>query len=168
MVGSTGTWISGPGTMGDAKDVADNLRGGTGTENGCVVATPSFTNNQSASVTLNSDLLCGVGVRMQSATNASGYMANLLDSTHITIWKVQDTGSFTYTGLITSTIPAVVQFDVMTLNATGTATTTLDVFINGVPSGSITDTSSPYNGGQPWIYFFGFSGSCIQFSATDL
>lgn len=152
------TWTDGPGTMTSCKTLANNLRGAAGGENGAMVATPTFPNDQSATLTLvAAGNLEGVMVRMQAGT-ASGYLAVFDDATHVSVYKLVDTGSFAYTLLGSQyTVAATVAGDTMSLVITGT---TLTLYINGASQGTRTDAT--YASGQPGVYFYGFNGAMSQ------
>ena len=163
-----GAWITGNGVTQTINLVSSTLAQGSTSsdDNFGSVVTPIFANNQQSTITLNSTTDTGTAVRVQSATNPACYLALLLSSTSVQIYK-QDS-SFNSTALGAAfTITAVTAGTTISLSATGTTTTTLTLYRNGVSQGTRTDSSSPLTGGQPGM-FMSSTQSIDAFSATDL
>jgi len=149
---SGGTWTTGPGSLTDCIIDANRLAG-TGFWSGAAVASPTFAANQYSEITLTnstSQTFQGVYVRMQSAS-AAGYLAFCDSDTAIFLYKMTDSGTVDFTTKLgaTFTVSTLVAGDVIRLSATGTSTTTLEVFVNGISQGTRTDSTSPYTSGQP-------------------
>lgn len=123
----------------------------------------AFGNNQYSEcvngVTFNPDGYIGPMTRMQTTTNASGYLLTYrpIDGV-VRLYKVDDSG-----GLFTSTQITTPQGDV-TVTATQPANVKLvssgsnhTAYLNGVAVGNWVDTT--YSGGQPgfWVYEFSFA-----------
>jgi hypothetical protein len=113
--------------------------------------TPAFAANQLARIVLTSILDSGVVVRMDA--NANGYVADRSGTGSITLYKVTNNGgTFTTMGAVFET--TINTGDILTLKATGTSTTTLEIFLNGSSLGTRTDSSTPHTSGQPGIHLY--------------
>lgn len=162
------TWTSGPGALDSCRVLNNNLRASAGTPSGARILSPSFNANQSATMLFEgagADLtLVGVGVRMQGIGDASGYLALVDDTTHVTINRVDDTGTLAYVPLGAQfTIPALAEGHTMTLGIVGS---TLTLYINGFIQGTRSDAT--YATGQPWAYFTDTTGYINVFTAHNL
>lgn len=165
---SGGTWTSGPGAMNDARILVNNLSTSGTTEGGCRVLAPTFAANQKATMTFigTGSQLGGIGVmvRMQGASDSSGYLASCDGTTSVVLYRVDDTGTFAYTQLGAAfTVDAVAEGGTMTLEISGT---TLTLRMNGISQGTRTD--STYATGQPGTYFYSNLGRIALYSASDL
>lgn len=164
---SGGTWTNGSTNFSPLK-VLDNLCSGT-TAAVCVgrVATPSFSTVQRATITIyDTGVSRGPVVRMQSSSNASGYLAQISnDNVSLGLYRMDDSGgSGTYTQLgstVTLSSP-IAAGDTVSILANGT---TLTVYVNGVLQ--ITQTDATYSGGQPGIFVYGNFKFASQFVASD-
>lgn len=166
------TWTSGEGAFSDCQILLNSLEGTSGTS-GCRVLTPTFANNQSAEMTFavgGAVTSMGIMVRVQGVGDGSGYLLFADSLTQLTIYKVTDSGSIGATPIGASyTVATMLVGDKIKLEATGTTTTTLKAYLNGVSIGTErTDSSSPYTGGNPGTYFSAASHFITLFTATDL
>jgi hypothetical protein len=128
------------------------------------VSSPSFAANQKATITLTSSINVSPGVRLDSL--GRGYIVYVDSSTVLKIFEVTGTGSYSQIGG-NITVTTLVAGDTLSLEATGTSTTTLVVKVNGVQQASEDDSTSPWTSGQPGIQSFGTT-SINAFSAVDL
>lgn len=129
------------------------------------VATPTFAANQRATMTIRSTADIFIGVRC-SASGDDSYEAQLVNSTTVTIYKVSG-GSPSAMGA-NFTITAVASGDTIGLEATGTSTTTITLYRNGVSQGTRTDSTSPHTSGQPCMVFIANGVEIEQVDATDV
>lgn len=160
-----GVWTDGPGSLDPCKILGNFLATSTGDDSGCRVLSPGFRANQAAEMIIGNVLAVGLMVRVQSPTDCSGYLMAVDDPTHISFYKVEDTGTLNFTQLgATETVPAIGSLETVTFSIVGS---TMYVYVNGASLG-ITRTDSTFTSGQPGTYMFGFGGSIIGFSATEL
>jgi hypothetical protein len=117
----------------------------------------TFANNQysqaSMAVLGNNALAdgCGVAVRVQSATK-SAYTAELYtNGTVLSIFKYSSGTGVKQGADISVSFAA---GDILKLTATGGATTTLEVFKNGVSQGTRTDSTSAFTSGFAGVYCY--------------
>jgi hypothetical protein len=170
-----GTWTQGPGFPAPMKIVSNQAAGTASGENAARVLTPTFNANQKATITFATggvDAKVWALVRMQSTSDASGYLIRG-EGTTVLIEKVVDNGSsYVHTTVGSSfTVTALVAGDTLGISASGTGgTVTLEGFINGVSIGTRSDSTTPYISGQPGIYAEDTFGSRIieSFTAVDL
>lgn len=166
---SGGTWTSGPGATGDCKIVSNELVISSG-QCGCRVLTPTFSANQKATITISGTLnrqSKAAAVRIASTSDFDCYFIYLDNLTTLTIYKCTDSGTLGFAALGASfTISSVSVGDTIGISATGTSTTTLEAFLNGVSLGTRIDSSSPFTNGQPGIYHT--SGGITLFEATEI
>lgn len=157
------TWTSGPGAMAEPRIISTMLFGNAG-QTGARVLTPTMGGNHSASITLIGDTgHIGPMVRVQSTSDASGYFLITSDATHLTIYKLTDTGSLATLALFTSVAtPSMGNGDTITLTVNGT---TLECFLNGVSYGTVVDAT--WSGGQPGVYMETETASGGPFSAFE-
>lgn len=162
MSDGVSTWTNGPGALGNPA-IVSNTMNAPGTQRGAVVLSPTYANNQRATITLTTQTGVGAMVRMQSGV-ASGYLVYLSNSTTLQVYRINDSGSIGLTQLGANiTISAVTSGDTIGAQVVGTTITALR---NGVAADTRTDAT--YASGQPGVYMGG-SGSTIEaFTATDL
>jgi hypothetical protein len=147
--------------------------GGLATTNGLARVTTSaatFANNHSATITIvsGSTTFVGPAVRIQGTTNGQCYIA-YHDTANWIISKQTNSGTgFSLTQIGTNiTGSAPTAGDTVTLEASGTTTTNLNIRVNGSSVGNRDDSSSPYTNGQPGLW----TGSSLfvdGYSAADL
>lgn len=160
-----GVWTDAAGALQPCKISLNILSTSTGLDSGCRVLYPPFRANQSSEMVIGSVLAVGLMVRMQSPTDASGYLMTVDDPTHVSIYKVVDSGTLAFTLLgAQATVPTINSIETVTFSIVGS---TMDVYVNGVSLG-VTRTDSTYANGQPGCYLFEFGGSIVTFSATEL
>lgn len=177
---SGGTWSLGPGAFAPIQGSFNAAHGTDGSDpaySGARVLSPSFSANQSASVTLGQTgaelLLVGPCVRMESTTVANCYAAWAESATIIRVFKLTDglsEGSFTQVQLGSDyPVASLVTGDVIKLTVTGSSTTTLTLYVNNIAQGSpINDSSAPFTTGQPGIFLYDTVHFATAFSADDL
>lgn len=104
-------------------------------------------------------------VARMSATGFNGYVLTFNDGSHLTLFKVVG-GSF---GSALSSISTTLGVgDIVELRATGTSTTTLKMYINGVQIGTdVVDSSSPLTSGNAAIGMFDGAITADDFEAGD-
>lgn len=168
MSDGSGTWDSGPGAANDVQISANEATGSTGATNIGRVSSPTFSSNQESSVTIGDNgISSGMGavVRIQSTSDASGYMLFADSTTSLTIYRIDDTGTIGFTALGASyTVSTLGVGDVLKITANGT---TLAGFLNGSSIGT-TRTDSTYSSGQPGIYTSSANPGIDDFTASDL
>lgn len=158
-----GTWTAGPGATG-VLDILSNALRSPGTQRAAIVTSPTFAANQRAEVTLTFSVTVGVVLRMQSASDASGYLIYLPNSTKLVVYKITDTGTIALTQLGADiAISAVTAGDTIGGEITGT---TITVLRNGVSQGTRTD--STYATGQPGVYIGASAATVDAYEATDI
>jgi hypothetical protein len=163
MSDGVGTWTSGPGATGDLNILSNTLRS-PGTQRAAIVTAPSFAANHRAQITLTASVTVGVVLRMQSASDASGYLIYLPNSTKIAVYKITDTGTIALTQLgVDITITAVTAGDTIGGEITGT---TITILRNGVSQGTRTDAT--YATGQPGVYIGASAATVDTYEATDI
>jgi len=126
-----------------------------GEQNMVQISSPTFHADQKISATLVSvSQYGGIAVRCQSLSDPSGYMVYVnANAMQVIVTKGNQAGSST--NLVTLEAGEWVSGDILTLEATGTSSTDLKVYKNGVQYGSTyTDSSSPYTSGQPGLYTY--------------
>lgn len=157
------TWTSGPGALAEPRIISSMLFGNAG-QTGARVLTPTMGGNHSASMTLIGNTgHMGPMVRMQSTSDASGYILVSSDATHLTIYTLTDTGSLALSAIFTSSAtPVISNGDTITLTVNGT---TLECFLNGVSYGTISDAT--FSGGQPGVWMDSDTASGGPFSAIE-
>lgn len=167
--GSGGTWTTGSTYLGTYRILSNKLAGSAGaTSKVARVATPAFSANQRATLTLaDIGIFGGVMVRTQSASNTSGYFAQVRnDNTTIQLHKFDDDGAGgfgTFTKLGADfTVSAMNIGDTIGLGVVGT---TLTVYVNGSSIGTRTD--STYSSGQPGAQMYGDFNQASSFTAVD-
>ena len=125
----------------------------------------TFTASQYSSVktiTFTNTLWDGVGPLVRGSGTGNGFTGYIVDfkvgtGQTCTLYKI--TANLTYSSLGTRSCTSVAN-DVFRLEATGTSTTTLRMFINGVQQGAdFTDASSPITSGNPGMFMYRNSGS---------
>lgn len=166
MTGSSGVWTDGPGAWGACKIVAFGAIGSGGTADAAKPASPTFPENQAATITLTTGglALSGVATRMQAGANGSCYLAAIDTTTQISVYRVDDTGTLAFVLLGAAfTVATLVDGDLVTLESSGTGHT---LKINGASQGTRSD--STYSAGQPAMVFFGFASGINAWSATGL
>lgn len=164
------SWTSGPGGLDDAIIFGNELKGvssGSSVGWGARVLTPTFANNQRATVTLGTTVgafYVGPAVRVQSTTDCGGYyLLSEASTTILRIYKVTANGA-TFTQLGADyTVTALVTGDTLTLEVSGT---TLTVKKNGSQV-STTRTDATFSSGQPGVYCEN-SASVTTFTAVDI
>lgn len=162
MSDGVSTWTNGPGALGNPA-IVSNAMNAPGTQRGAVVASPTFADDQTATITLTAQVGVGVMLRMQSGL-ASGYLVYLSNSTTIQFYRIADSGSIGLTQLGSNvTISSVTSGDTIGAEITGTTITALR---NGVSVGTRTDAT--YTSGQPGIYMGGSGVTLDAFTASDL
>lgn len=161
-----GLWTDGPGALNPCKIALNILSSSSlGLDSGARVLFPPFRADQSASMTVGTVGSVGLMVRMHSSTNASGYLCSLDDPTHVSIYRVIDTGFINYVLLGgTATVATINALDTVTFTINGD---TMNVYVNGVSLG-ITRQDGAFTSGQPGCYFYEFGGSIVDFFATEL
>lgn len=161
-----GVWTDGPGALNPCKLLGHILRSASaGGNTGCRVLSPGLRANQAAEMIIGNVLAVGLMVRVQSPTDASGYLCAIDNPTNITFYKVVDTGTLTFTPLgATETVPEIGSLETITFQMVGPI---MEVLVNGVSLG-ITRTDSTFTGGQPGTYMFDFGGSIVGFNAREL
>jgi len=169
----SGVWTSPVGNVTITKiDVVSNqAKGNTAAENLAMVNSPSFPANQRARMTYVGATYGGVGVRMTSAAVASGYLLSTSGAGTLQVLKITDGGaseSYSQIGADINLARNLVAGDVIELQATGTSTTTLNVYWNQMLVGARTDSSSPFTSGRPFVRVFGAAASDSGFEATSL
>jgi len=164
MSDGIGTWVSGPGALGDARIISNTL-GVTSSARGANVSSPAFGANQIATVTFATGSTgYGPMVRCQSDGDVSGYLAYMGSSTIITIYRVTDTGTIASTAIGGGiTVTAFVAGDTLGIGIEGT---TITAYTNGVSTGT-TRTDATYATGRPGVYFGSATSTIDAFTATE-
>ncbi len=123
----------------------------------------SFTSDQKSSVTVNlggGNAYVGPAVRADASGNSYGFLCGTG-----TIYK-QTAGS---PGTLQSGFSNCANNDVVRLEATGTSTTTLKLFINNVQNGSnVSDSSSPFTTGSAGMYGYGSSDQVLSWTGDNI
>lgn len=162
-----GTWTNHPGAMSNMQILSAGAQG-TGVHSGALATK----DNTGATWTTNDYTVKATGAnsgtsqqwallfRMQTGANANGYAAYLDDTTHISIYRIADTGTLAFT-LVGSTYAITAlngTTDEVEVKAAGTVFT---LFINGVQqtSGGSTRTDATYGSGVPGLYDGNASGA---------
>lgn len=172
---SGGTWVQDFEAGGSPMQIISNVAAGTNGSSDSmeIVLSPLFNNNQSASCTvyaLDAFSFYGPVVQVQTASgsvNGNFYFLRTVGAigNSLVIYK--------YTTGVAATLSTItgVSFgpgDVITLQSTGTTAVTLTALINGSIVGSITDSSSPWNNGQPGMRSFHDNPVISYFSASNI
>jgi hypothetical protein len=169
-----GTWTSGPGAFNDCQISSNSLRSSVaGLGAGCRVLTPAFSANHAAYITLGSSTyltFCGACVRVVSTTDCSCYIVWVDDITHLLVMKVDSAASGTAVGAAINAGKTLGAGDIIGLSVSGTSTVTLTVYLNGNSLATRTDSTAPYQTGQPGAYFYLNNSDryITLFSATDI
>jgi hypothetical protein len=118
-----------------------------------------FPTNQKSAITthLNTGTsYSGPGVRLDGAGNGYIILAGNITDANIYIYKIT-TGTPVQLG---SAIPYTWMVDdKLEMDASGTSTTTLTLYINGVMNTTRTDSSSPWTSGNPGVVAYGTTGT---------
>lgn len=167
----SGTWTSGPGSFNAIQIISNAACSASGDAAGSVNS-PTFSADHTATITVDaSSGITGIGplVRVASSVSGSCYLAYLSSDTSVQIYKGTDGGASVSFSAIGSafTITSVTASDTIGLKVSGSATTTLELFRNGVSQGTRTDSSSPHTTGQPGFYSNGSTNRVRAFTATD-
>jgi hypothetical protein len=161
------TWTSGPGDLGDVQISSNECTRSLGVASGAIVTAPTFGANQMVTITLTaSPVGSGIMCRMQGSSSGSGYLLYLQSTGTLQYYHRTEGGTLRQIGSNLN-MTAVGAGDTISLKVTGTGTITLEAFRNGVSIDSRTDSTNPYNSGQPGIYF-GTGTSINSFSATNV
>lgn len=168
---SGGTWTVGHGAFNAVKISINTCVASAANVSGARVLTPSFSADQRVDVTAGG-AINGFGPTVRNASTSDGDCYVLYADT-TTVWsfyKVTDSGTIGVArlGATYTHGSAVTAGTVVGLSASGTGTVMLEGFIDGVSIGTRTDSSSPYDSGQPGIYINGLSKSLTLFEADDL
>ncbi len=125
--------------------------------------------NQQASVVINSaPSFQGVCVRIASASVCNGYMLAAASGGGFNLFKMTDNGSsVSFVSLGTFAVGISMGATIM-LQASGTSTTTLSIYYNGVLQTSFTDSSGPYTSGQTGIFSNANNCDVGTFISTNL
>lgn len=165
MSDGVSTWDSGPGGLNNIK-IVSNVAVGASSTSGARIATPSIAADQFSQVEREADAN-GFGVGVRCDANGNGYLAYMDGAASVTFYKVSGDGTVFTEITPWVSVTALADGDTLKLTATGTSTTTLELFRNGVSITTRTDASSPYTSGQPWIYA-GSGITCDNFSGGPL
>jgi len=145
-----GNWETNIGSFNGASLISNRIIG-TGGNWLARVATSAatFPADQSASTVLlaGNEGFVGAVVRIQS--DGSCYAASYLGGGSARIYKFVGTSATTPFSDYTATFSS---GDVLKISATGSGSVTLTLYQNGSSLGTRTDSSSPYNSGQPGIW----------------
>lgn len=162
-----GNYDSGPGTW-DNVNLASNVVIGVGGTCGARLKSSAMAaqNNQTATVKVGVAVTLGYGpaVRLQGTGDAACYFVYVTAPTAVQIWENNPDGTYAQLGG-DFTVSAIANGDLIGLSASGTTTTTLTLYINGVSQGTRTDSSGTVTGGQPGFllngvnFIAGFSAS---------
>lgn len=123
----------------------------------------SFANDQYAQIKFVGDISVGASVRCSGGNCYVGYIQN---ATTLKINK--DTGGTFATLGADFTITSLVSGDIVKITATGGATTTLEIFVNGSSIGTRTDSSSPFTTGSAGIWTYRNSSLFDDFEGGNL
>jgi hypothetical protein len=134
--------------------------GGSGYAN-AMVTNLTFSANQKSTITLSTTTLAGPSVRYQS--DGKNYTAWLKNTTTIAYYK----SAPSWSNLGEFVINPLSAGDMVTLSVTGTTTTVLTVYTNGVEVSTMNDTDTPITTGQPGMQIQS-EGAIDAFSAEDL
>lgn len=168
-----GTWTTPVGNITiTAVNLASNKAiGSTAAENLAMVNSPSFPANQRSQMIYNGAIYAGPGVRLTSAVTANGYVLSTSMASVLQLLKITDNGATEgYAAMGADILPAraLVAGDLLELEVSGSATTTLNVYWNQMLIATRTDSSSPFTSGQPFIRSFGNTAFDAGFQATSL
>jgi hypothetical protein len=161
---SGGSWYQsalGTGSYAENKILSD-LAAPTSASTNCYsfISSPSFGNNQTCTVTLTaggiaSGSYCGPVVRMQSTSNISGYVLQTNGgSSEVVVVKITDSGGSISQNPILDYSTPLTAGDTIGISASGTTSTLITVYHNGASVSTVTDSSSPFTGGQPGLSFY--------------
>lgn len=169
-----GNWTTAISPGGTIKLVSNKVVGATASNDNFARVTTTaatFNANQQATITIGGSAIADISacVRIASTSSIACYLIYVSNSTTLTMYKVSAAGAFTAQGA-NFTITAVVAGDTIGISASGSATTTLTVFRNGVSQGTRTDSSSPLTSGQPGLHIFNNNATQTidSFTAVDL
>lgn len=150
MSDGVSTWDSGPGGLNNI-NIVGNVFVGASSTSGARVATPSIAADQYSQVEREADAN-GFGAGVRCDANGNGYLAYMDGAASVTFFKVSGNGTVFTEITPWVSVTALADGDTLKLTATGTSTTTLELFRNGVSITTRTDSTSPYTSGQPWVY----------------
>lgn len=170
MSDGVSTWTVGPGAF-VGMLILSNTAGRNDTGYGAVyVSSPSFTGNQSATITLAGPAvtLCYPIVRGQSGSSECYIVRRSADNWTLQVYRLDSSAAETTVGsAIDLGTHELTTGDQITLEITGTSPATLKVKLNGVQQGSDVTDVTPLTGGQPGCGSGGVN-YINAFSATDL
>lgn len=148
--------------------VSNQAKGSSATENLSRVSTPTQAADQRARHSYLGATYSGPCARMQAS--GACYCASTNTSNEVQILKITDVGGLTlgYSTLDTTGSLGwnLTTNDLVELEAIGTGTVTLNVYINQVLKKSTTDGSAPFNSGQTGERVFGADACASAYKAT--
>jgi hypothetical protein len=161
---SGGSWYQstlGTGSYPENKIVCDQAAP-TSASTSCYsyISSPAFSNNQTCTVTLTaggiaSGSYVGPVVRMQSTSNISGYVLQTNGGgSEVVVVKITDSGGSISQNPILDYSTTIVAGDTIGISASGTTSTLITVYHNGAVVSTVTDSSSPFTGGNPGLSFY--------------
>jgi len=173
MSDSVGIWSSGAGSWNDLQitsNVINDPNSGDGTGAAAVVSSPTFADDQSASIVLGASVGGQVVIVRGNSTLDAGYGAVVDSSTTIIITQLSGSSHTSVSGLSIISSLSISAGDTITLTVTGSVSAMLSVYQNGVLRGTYTDSSTVVTSGQPGIAEAngGSNGPIDSFSATEL